>query len=85
MAIDIEKRNQRQYAWQKEQKERINILFEKGTKDRIKAAAAKLNINTSEFIRSAIDEKIDRCMSTGSDKAAGAEDPEKITENNKYY
>lgn len=85
MAIDIEKRNQRQYNWQKEQKERINILFEKGTKDRIKAAAAKLNINTSEFIRNAIDEKIDKCMSIGSDKAAGPEDQKSITDDNKYY
>lgn len=85
MAVDIEKRNQRQYAWQKEQKERINILFEKGTKDRTKAAAAKLNINTSEFIRSAIYEKIDKCMSTGSDKAAGPEDQKNITDDNKYY
>ena len=82
MAVDIEKRNRRQYVWQKEQKERINILFEKGTKDRIRAAAAKLNINASEFIRTAIDEKIGKCMSIGSDKAA---DQESIIEDNKYY
>lgn len=81
MAVDTEKRNQRQYAWQKEQKERINILFEKGTKDRIKIAADKLNINTSEFIRQAINEKIDKCTS-GSDQAE--EHPE-ITPETKYY
>lgn len=58
--IDIEKRNKRQYEWQKKSKERINILFDPGTKERIKAAADKLHINTSDFIRQAINEKIDK-------------------------
>lgn len=75
--IDIEKRNKRQYEWQKKSKERINILFDPGTKDRIKAAADKLHISASDFIRQAINEKIDKVD----------QDPEakKINEDTKYY
>lgn len=38
----------------KENKERINVLFEKGTKARIEATGAKV----SEFIREAVEEKL---------------------------
>ena len=54
------KRNQRQDNWRKENKERINILFEPGTKDRITAAASELNISVSEFIRQAVEEKLNK-------------------------
>lgn len=54
------KRNQRQDTWRKENRERINILFEKGTKARIQAAADQQNIKVSEFIRQAIDEKLQK-------------------------
>jgi len=54
------KRNQRQDNWRKENKERINILFEPGTKDRITAAASDLNISVSEFIRQAVEEKLNK-------------------------
>lgn len=60
MAVNIEKRNQRQNAWQKENKDRINFLMEKGTKDRIKAAADQAGIKPSEFIREAIEEKLQK-------------------------
>lgn len=52
------KRNIRQETWKKENKERINILFEPGTKDRITATASDLNISVSEFIRQAVEEKL---------------------------
>ena len=58
MAVDIEKRNTRQNAWQKENKERINFLMDKGTKERIKAAADQAGQSPSEFIREAIKEKL---------------------------
>lgn len=60
MSVNIEKRNQRQNAWQKENKDRINFLMEKGTKDRIKAAADQAGIKPSEFIRKAIEEKLQK-------------------------
>lgn len=58
MAEDIQKRNARQYNWQKENKERINILFDKGTKDRIKLAADKHCQTSSEYIREAIEKSL---------------------------
>ncbi len=58
MAVDTEKRNKRQYEWQKENTDRINFTMPKGTKDQIKEAAEKLGIKPSEFIRQAISEKL---------------------------
>jgi len=58
MPVDIEKRNTRQNTWQKENKDRINFLMDKGTKDRIKAAADQAGQTSSEFIREAIEEKL---------------------------
>ena len=52
------KRNQRMDNWKKENRERINILFPIGTKDRIRAAADELNISVSEFVLQAINEKL---------------------------
>ncbi len=53
---DTKKRNQRQYAWQKENSERINVLFEKGTKSRIDEVRGSSSI--SEYIRSAVSERL---------------------------
>ena len=61
MAVNIEKRNTRQNTWQKENKDRINFLMDKGTKDRINEAAKALEITSSEFIRQAINEKLEKC------------------------
>ena len=49
-------RNHRQYNWQKENTERINILFEKGTRDRIDAVRGSTSI--SEYIRAAVAERL---------------------------
>lgn len=38
--------------------ERIDILFAKGTKEKIKTASEALGIGISEFVRQAVDEKI---------------------------
>lgn len=54
MAEDIKKRNARQRKWVKENRERIDFLMPKGTKDRIKTAAETLGISSGEFIRRAI-------------------------------
>jgi len=59
MSVNIEKRNTRQNNWLKENKDRINFLMEKGTKDRIKAAAEKVGTTPSELIREAITEKLE--------------------------
>ena len=42
----------------KNNKDRINFVMDKGTKDRIKLGADKLGQTSSEFIREAIEEKL---------------------------
>ncbi len=49
-------RNQRQYNWQKNNAERINVLFTKGTRERIDAVRGPASI--SEYIRAAVLEKL---------------------------
>lgn len=44
----------------KEHKDRINFLMEKGTKDRIKLASEKAGQTSSEFIREAIEERLQK-------------------------
>ena len=58
MPVNIEKRNIRQNTWQKENKDRINFLMDKGTKDRINLAAEKEGTTASEFIRRSIEERL---------------------------
>lgn len=55
--MDKEKRNARQKRYT-DTKDRINFVMEKGTKDRINAAAASQGISAAEFIRQAIEEKL---------------------------
>lgn len=54
MAVDTQKRNRRQNAWQKENADRINFVMPKGYKKAINEAAAICGISASEFIRNAI-------------------------------
>lgn len=58
MAVDIEKRNKRQYQWQKENTERMNLLFNKGTKERITSACASTGTSVSEFVRDAVESSL---------------------------
>ena len=62
----------------KENKERINFVMEKGTKDRIKLGADKLGQTSSEFIREAIEEKL---FKLGIEKKIVVEDQEQKKEN----
>jgi predicted DNA-binding protein len=58
MAVDTAKRNKRQDEWKKANKDRINFVMPKGTKERIQEGAQVLGISSSEFIRQAIEEKL---------------------------
>lgn len=58
MAVDTKKRNSRQQNWVNENKERINLLFEKGTKERLSQAAAASGVSLSEYVRNAINSKL---------------------------
>lgn len=60
MPVDVEKRNKRQYQWQKENTDRINFTMPKGTKDLIKEAADKAGMKPAEWIREAITEKLEK-------------------------
>jgi len=58
--IDKEKRNKRQNEWQKEQKDRLNLLLPKGTKAEIEQAAAGQGLSMAAFILEAVREKLSR-------------------------
>ena len=51
-------RNQRQYNWQKKNKDRINVLLDKGLNAEIKEIAKKQGKSASEWINEAIKEKM---------------------------
>lgn len=57
--VDVKKRNSRQYHWQKENTDRLNFVMPKGMKDKIKEAAESLEISSAEFVRQAIQEKME--------------------------
>ncbi len=46
--------------WQKENKERINLVVDKGYKEKARAAATMAGMSLNGFIVSAINEKIER-------------------------
>lgn len=60
MPRDIQKQIQRQNDWRKENKERIDVIFPKGTKERVKAAAEITGETPSEFIRQAVNIRLEQ-------------------------
>ena len=60
MAVDTKKRNTRQQNWVNENRERINLLFDKGTKDRLTQAAAASGVSISEYVRNAVNSKLQK-------------------------
>lgn len=46
--------------WQKENKERINLVVDKGYKEKARTAATSAGMSLNGFIISAINEKIER-------------------------
>lgn len=60
MAEDIKKRNARQQAWQKENRDKFNLTTPKGRKAQIQEAAAAAGISATEWINQAITEKMKR-------------------------
>lgn len=60
MAEDIKKRNARQQAWQKENRDKINLLTPKGRKAKIQAVATAAGVSVTEWINQAITEKMER-------------------------
>ncbi len=60
MSEDIQKRNKRQYDWKVNNRDRINLLFTKGLKEKIQAAADDANMSKSQWVEAAIKEKLDK-------------------------
>lgn len=60
MPEDAAKRNKRQYNWQKETYDRLNMLFEKGFKERIQAAADKRGLSTSKYVQMAVEKQLEQ-------------------------
>ena len=58
MPEDKQKRNARLNRWKAENKDRINILFEKGTKERIAVASEIVGESASEFVRKAVEKRL---------------------------
>ena len=59
MPEDARKRNDRQYAWQKENTDRINFTMPKGRKEQIKEAAEIAGVSATVWINQAIDAKFE--------------------------
>ncbi len=56
----IQERNARQYAWQKDNYERVNFLLPKGSKEVIQALADAEGVKISTFLRQAIRAEVER-------------------------
>lgn len=50
--------NKYDYAYKKSHYDRINFLMPKGTKERIQTKAQEMDLSVSDFIRQAIEEKL---------------------------
>ncbi len=60
MPEDKQKRNRRQQEWKNENRDRINLLFTRGVKNRVQAAADRAGVSKSVWIEAAINEKLER-------------------------
>ncbi len=60
MPEDKQKRNRRQQEWKNENRDRINLLFTRGVKNRVQAAADRAGVSKSAWIEAAINEKLER-------------------------
>lgn len=54
------KRNSRQQRWIDQNRDRINLLFSRGTKDKVQKAADCAGLSKSQWIEKAIIEKLER-------------------------
>jgi len=60
MPVDTQKRNKRQQTWTNENRDRINLIFTKGIKEKVQEAADRSGISKSQWIENAITEKLKR-------------------------
>lgn len=60
MTLDLKKRNATIQRWQNENRDRINMIFTKGFKERVQAAAAAVGLSVSQYVEQAVNERIQR-------------------------
>lgn len=60
MSVDKQKRNARQYSWQVENRDKINLLVPKGVKADLQRRANEEHITVTELINRAIRRELDR-------------------------
>lgn len=60
MPENIKKRNARQNTWQKENKDKFNLLLPKGRKAEIQEVAKNKGMSATEWINEAICEKLEK-------------------------
>ncbi len=60
MPEDKVKRNKRQQKWLTEKKDRVNMAFTKGIKEKLQAAADAAGLSKTQYVEKAISEKIER-------------------------
>ena len=60
MSEDKLKRNKRQQKWLTEKKDRVNMAFTKGIKEKLQSAADAAGLSKTQYTELAILEKIDR-------------------------
>lgn len=71
MAEDTVKRNKRQQKWRDENRDRINLLFSKGIKERVQEASDQVGMSKAQWVEAAILEKLERQNATTSAAPAG--------------
>ena len=59
MAVDIQKRNKRQQKWTDENRDRINLVFSKGLKEKIFEAAKIEGLSMSQYVEKAIKKQLE--------------------------
>ena len=64
--MDIKKRNKAINEWQKATKDRVNMLFPRGFKDRLQAGADEVGESMSQYVVNAVDMRINGALSSGS-------------------
>ena len=60
MPVDTVKRNKRNQKWTNENRDRINLIFSKGLKEKIESAANADGLSRSQWVEKAIIEKLEK-------------------------
>lgn len=77
--MDNKKRNSYNAQWQKETKDRINMAFPRGFKDRLQAAADEVGESMTQYVVNAVDMRINAATIPASIPAPPVKAPRDIS------